>query len=115
MGGDSCDWWSDPMGGDAPIPGGFLRGEIHIEIGASAGHFGRCHCSRREQAAGSAFILAAGRLDEAPGLRRDDRLVVGGQSASDPIEDGPKQLSNFERVSPRIAEDEGGRGRWSPS
>ena len=109
MGGDSCDGWSDPMGGEAPIPGRFLRGAIHVEIGASAGQMGSCHGARRGQAAGSAFILAARRLDEAPGLRRN------GQSASDPIGDGPEQLTNSERVSPRIGEDKGGRGRWSPS
>ena len=109
MGGDSCWGWSDSMGGEAPIPGRFLRGAIHVEIGASAGQIGRCHGARRRQAAGSPFILAARRLDEAPGLRRN------GQSASDPIDDGPKQLTNFERFSPRIGEDKGGRSRWSPS
>ena len=102
------------MGGEA-IPGRFLLGAIHVEIGASAGQIGRCHGARRGQAAGSAFILTAGRLDEAPGLRRNGRLVADGQSASDPIDDGRKQLTNFERDNPRIAEDEGGRSRWSPS
>ena len=91
------------------ISGGFLRGAIHVEIGASAGQIGRCHGARRGQAAGSAFIPTAGRLDEAPGLRRN------AQSAPDPVDDGPKQLTSFERVSPGIAEDRGWRNRWSPS
>ena len=61
------------------------------------------------------FELAAGTLDEAPGVLPDQHIFVDCRADWDPIVSELPKRTKKELIAQRIAELEEKRGRWSPS